>query len=88
MSVRKLDRFPDPLLDRQIGEFEREINRLGERVAEASADVAVTAVGTAGAAYTATEQTMLTALVIDVTAMKNSLNDLKAVLRAAGLMKA
>lgn len=55
-------------------------------LAEASADASVTVTGTAGAAYTSAEQGMINALKADVTALKDSLNDLKAKMRTAGTL--
>ncbi len=56
-------------------------------IAEASADVSVTATGTAGATYTAAEQAMINQLIADVTTLKNDINDLKAKLRTARVLK-
>ena len=55
-------------------------------LAEASADATVTVSGTAGASYTSAEQAMINALKADVTALKDSINDLKAKMRTAGTL--
>ena len=52
----------------------------------AAADSSVTATGTAGVVYTAVEQTIINALIADVATLNNSLNDLKAKMRIAGLL--
>ena len=49
-------------------------------------DSVVTATGTAGVVYTAVEQTIINALIADVATLNNSLNDLKAKMRIAGLL--
>ena len=52
----------------------------------AAPDSVVTATGTAGVVYTAVEQTIINALIADVATLNNSLNDLKAKMRTAGLL--
>jgi hypothetical protein len=52
----------------------------------ASVDAVITVTGTAGVLYTGTEQAIINALIADVTALKNSLNDLKAKLRTPGTL--
>ena len=55
--------------------------------AEASVDCAVTATGTPGETYTATEQGMIAALIADVATLRDSLNDLKGKMRTAGTLE-
>ena len=62
------------------------IDALASIEAEASTDASVTASGTAGATYTTAEQGIINALISDVAALKNSLNDLKAKMRTAGTL--
>lgn len=50
-------------------------------------DAAITATGTAGVIYTATEQGMINALIADVSELKDQLNALMAAMRTAGTLE-
>jgi len=69
-------------LDQYLEDLRRKANSIGDAVA----DVAIVTTETAGAAYTANEQTMLNNLKTDVTTLKTQLNALMDELRDAGFL--